>query len=456
MGTTPWSVCEVVSDRSTILILDFSSETNIGDIALQEGLISLLRRHYPGIRLTATTIFGANQTVDTGKHFQTLFLKRDIEVGGALRPTFYPVGELPKNIYLFELLNILGLLFGLLWAMLLNLFPVAAGRILPANYRKTLSLLQEADFIVWKGKNFRNTSWLIEPYRVMSRLYMPIVCHILGKPMACVGVSVWPLTNVLSRTALRAVLSRCVHISVRERASAEALETLFKDAVRKPEIAHYPDLSFALLREQAPKSPPVADAPLSTIALTLVDWTGSGLAARERYIDALVALVEHGVEKYGAEFVVVPQVTKTWEAADYIAEQILSRVNETTRGYMRIAEAEHGVEGVLAIYEKADFLIATRMHSAIFALAVGTPVIAIPYDDGAKWGILDDLGAGAHRIPYYAVTSEALIAEFEAVISNRSAYMTEVNARVREQVALVDQCVLGFRSVMLRRVIGCG
>ena len=437
-----------MTGTKTILILDFSSESNIGDIALQEGLIQLLRRHYPGARLTATTIFGANQTVDARTHFQTLFDNDDIAVGGALRPSFYPIDGEPANTYAFELLNLIGVLLGYCWAGLLRLSPSLASALLPARYRKTLALLQEADFIVWKGKNFRNTKWLIEPYRVLSRLYMPIVCHILGKPMACVGVSVWPLNNPLSRAALRAVLARCEHVSVRERLSGQAVDALFNGAARRPEIAQYPDLSLALLREYTPKPPPADDAPLGTIALTLVDWTGSGLAARERYIAALVALVEHAVEKYAAEFVIVPQVTKTWEAADYIAEQIVSRVSPTAREHIRIAEAEHGVEGVLAFYEKADFLIATRMHSAIFALAVGTPVIAIPYDDGAKWSILDDLGAGPHRIPYHSVTSEALITEFEAVVSDRSAYMTEVSARVREQVALVDQCVLGFEQAM--------
>jgi polysaccharide pyruvyl transferase WcaK-like protein len=436
-----------MNKSKNILMLDMSSESNIGDIALQEGLICLINRHYPDAKLSATTIFGANQLNKSYKHFKKLINSKYIFVGGALRPTFYPTNNKNINIFLFEALNILGLGIGMIWVLLFKFFPSFAYKILPAAYKPTFKLIMEADIIIWKGKNFRNTNWIIEPYRVISRLYMPLVAIVFNKPIGCIGLSIWPLSNFLSRFALRKVLNKCFHVSVRENMSLINLKDIYGKHSPTPNVIKCPDLSFALLKRFTHKpANSSTNLTLNRVALTLVDWKGDGLNARERYIKALVSFIEYSFKRYNVRFEIIPQVTKDWEKADYIVEEILKRVNISIKNNITLVQPEHSVEGVIDYYKKSDFVIATRMHSAIFSLAVGTPIIAIPYDKGAKWSILDDLGYQNHLLPYNLIDGESLINKFEEIIQNRNDFMSIVSKNVKIQIKEVDNCLLCLKS----------
>lgn len=299
--------------------------------------------------------------------------------------------------------------------------------------------------------NFRKRTWLIEPYRVLSRLFMPIACLLYGKTLVCVGVSISHMSNALSRFSLRNVLKCCAHISVREPSSEVELHRLLVNVENGPEMKYYPDISFALLREYEPKAETTGTDTPRSIALTLVDWQDSGLEARSKYIQALVEFIEYAAQEYDARFVIIPQVIKQWEAADYITKKILSNVSNDIRNRISLAKVKHGMNGVVEIYKQSDFLIATRMHSAIFALCIGTPVIAIAYDKGSKWGILNELGCGDYLMHYEAMDGKDLISRFESFCENRADIMRQVRKHVEKQMNLVDECVLGFQKFLSLR-----
>lgn len=431
-----------------VLLLDFSSETNIGDIALQSGLIALLREHFHGIKLNATTIFGANQLTGKDLHFRELNNYPDIRVMGALRPTFYPISRKSSNVYVFEMMNLFGLIAGFIFLTFLHVGGNSTKRIVPHNYHNTWDSIRSAELIIWKGKNFRNTHWLIEPYRVLSRLFMPIVCLVCRKQVVCVGASIWPLNNRVSTYFLKVVLKRCVYVSVRETRSYEEVNRLLLNVTPKPLISLTPDLSFAILRDYEPKMARRDGNNPILISLTVLDWKGFGAERRDNYITALVEFIKYIVKKYDAVCCFVPQVIKGWEPSDFVFDEIIARVDDNTREHITQPEIEHGVQGVIDIYRRSDFLIATRMHSAIFALSVGTPVLAIPYDAGAKWGILGDLGYSDYMINYDLIDGEKIIKLFEQLKQNRQDIMENIQNRIREQMGKVDENVLDFRQLI--------
>ena len=92
----------------------------------------------------------------------------------------------------------------------------------------------------------------------------------------------------------------------------------------------------------------------------------------------------------------------------------------------------------MTIYSRLDFLIATRLHSAIFALAVETPIVAIAYDEGGKWGILDRLGCGNLVVAYSGVNSSMLIQKILGCWANRVEILHEVRKNVVDQIRDVD------------------
>ena len=104
-----------------------------------------------------------------------------------------------------------------------------------------------------------------------------------------------------------------------------------------------------------------------------------------------------------------------------------------------IIQGEPKVRDLLGIYAQLDFLVATRMHSAIFASVVQTPLIAISYDDGGKWSILEELGYSDFIIPYSKVSSSSLIELISSCWQQKDALLEKVHIHVSENIAQVNK-----------------
>ena len=125
------------------------------------------------------------------------------------------------------------------------------------------------------------------------------------------------------------------------------------------------------------------------------------------------SLVRHLLAK-GYKIDVVPQVFYEWEGYNDLLDLIFENVDDMTA--VSIIKDNLAPTELFKQYVNSDFLIATRMHSAIFALTHCTPVVAIPYDSGGKWAILTNMGMNANYIiNYQQVTPEKLITTFNTV-----------------------------------------
>jgi polysaccharide pyruvyl transferase WcaK-like protein len=407
-----------------VVLLDFWSDNNRGDAAMQVGLVRLLRKRLPGARMTLITAYGANQAADVASEFDETGPHVDSIVGG-FRLTAVPFrpGALRRKP-LRRLANLL-----LVGANLL-LFPVwvaasmtsALDRLLPGSLRQSASALRDADIVIWNGRNFRANSTMREPYEMWGLIYNPLVALVARKRVACVGASVWPLRNPLARAMVRTALSKTRFVSLRERESFEsAIDLLGSD---HPHLELSPDLSFAMLSTPPTWSRGSDGQPMPrTLGITLVDWVGSGYPARARYISELRLFLEWFLEFADTRVVIVPQVTYGMEATDLLERELLDGMPTSSitviRGRPRVSE-------LLDLYRGLDILIATRMHSAIFALSQGTPVVTIPYDEGGKWGILEMLGVRDVAVPYRIVRSRALGTKLADVWARREDTRREI------------------------------
>jgi colanic acid/amylovoran biosynthesis protein len=261
---------------------------------------------------------------------------------------------------------------------------------------------------------------------------MPRVCQALGTPLIAVGLSVWPIHGRLTRRLVRSTLAACIHVTARESSSRAEIEDLL--AGRGPAVKQVPDLALAWLSQQEPdQNNSVPDAGALGVAVTLVDWSEFGRATRQDYVFSIAGYLDWLQTRYDLTVRIVPQVTKEWESADAITSDLIGAVSGKTRPAIQVVPPVSDPGDLVAIYRTADLLIATRMHSAIFALAVGTPVIAIPYDIGAKWQILGDLGIGDFLIPYPEITAEGLITRHRRLVTDGSAILDRVRANLEEQ-----------------------
>jgi polysaccharide pyruvyl transferase WcaK-like protein len=397
--------------KPNVVIVDYISEKNRGDAAIHLGLINLIRRSHPNAILSAVSIIGTNQfPYMAGLFDQTQ--NQGIKIFGGMVPTFYPEKTKQQQpAIIFEIKNLIGLFFQLwlLAALKLKIPMRLLFRCIPARYRETFEILNHADLIVIRGRNYRDRKTAtLEVVRILTKTYHLLLCSLLSKKIVLVGASVWDQKSNLAGRMLGNAFKACKMVTVREKWSLVATKRMSK-TFNFPEPILIPDLSFAAFEErdtiiQNRKRVPRSSSP-EVIGITIHDWKTQGVKTRNRYIKSVSGLIQY-YSDLGVKVKIIPQVSVYWEDSAKMLEELMMSV-ETQN--IEVIKGDPSVYELLQLYSSLDLLVATRMHSAIFAAAVNTPIVAIPYDKGGKWGIVEELGYRDYLINYDEVTPEILI-----------------------------------------------
>lgn len=413
-------------------MLDFASEKNRGDAVLQLALIRLTRKYFRDAELVICTVYGANQFPEALIHFEYSSKEKTIkEIVGGLMPTYYPISE--KDVVCNEYIQLIKKAFSLLLstliilALIIKIPSYLVMKFLPYNFRHTFKHFMEADLVIWNGRNLHGPGFLMELYSIFTLLFHPIICMLLKKPIACVKTSVWQLKNPLARIIIKILFKKLIFISVREENSMENLKKILGESNIGNTIV-LPDLSLYILRPLSKKVIKKHDNKNKKlkIGLTLMDWRWHGLEARRQYVCVIRNFLRYLIKEFNADVIVIPQVTKIEENVNSILCDILRNMNYNEINKIHILRKELSLKELLEIYANIDFLIATRMHSAIFALSVGTPTLAIAYDQGAKWGIFKMLGAENIVLNYKGINEQLIINKFKWIWSNRKILINTV------------------------------
>lgn len=412
-----------------ILLLDFWSDHNRGDAAMQIALVDMVREHAPSAELTVMAAYGANQWPAFRPEFDETEPRVDGIVGG-FRPTFVPFdSKLLRRPLPRKALNGLGALSAVLLLPLLALAVRRSrwDRLLPRSLRAPVRAVRDADLILWNGRNFRSDSARREPYEIWTLLYNPLVAAFSAAPIATIGLSIWPLRRRISRWMLGGVLKRVSFASAREQSSFERAQRLV-GRKRADRVHLLPDLSLGAI-PLPDETVDRADGPATPkrIGVTLVDWVNGGYDARDRYVRALRGAIGTWLEDPDVTVSIIPQVTYDMEATATIEADVLEGLPAER---VTIVAGTPTVQSLVEGYSTLDLLVATRMHSAIFATVQGTPVVTIPYDEGGKWGILDMLGARDIDVPFRIATTELLQAKIDDAWGRRHATREEVRRRL--------------------------
>ncbi|MCW3982386.1 MAG: polysaccharide pyruvyl transferase family protein [Candidatus Bathyarchaeota archaeon] len=442
------------SQRFNILITNFWTERNKGDAALQISLIRMLREQFGDAKITVCSAFGANQINLARKETCFSFDESIDDFVGGLQPTYH---ETETASHRNNLLNNIKLKIRALFTLSLTLFFLAnlaigvpsrlLSHMLPPSFRKTLQAYSDAHLIVMRPKNIREPSYLTGPLYLYYVYYPALVGLLMHKPVVFVGGSVWPLKNPLSVALTRFVFERLFLITVREHLSYVNLTRGLR--IKNTHVYEFPDLSFYMLNDFNKRLKTIRMSEKPLIGLTIVDWIDRGETARQAYLKSLQALILYVARKYEAQFVVLPQVT-------FAPQETTAILKKLTAGecanYIQVIRSELSVEALLKLYSRLDFLVATRLHSAVFASSVGVPILAITYEGGPKArGILGALGL-KDSIVDYAVEPSVLISRFEELWSKR----TQVTATAQENFPKLYQNVTNHVLVMKQRLAETG
>lgn len=412
-----------------VVLLDFASEKNRGDAAMQVSLIQLSKKYFNQCTLSVITVFGTNQHPECLSQFDHTYPEygADILYYGGFLTTFDTITQARRmNKYQERFGRIACLLSAYFFIILLfcRIPYVLWSWLVPKPKQQTLRILREADYIIWNGRNFRGYTVLGELLHVLRLLVHPLICISLNKPMVCLGASVWELKSNLSKKILLFVFGRCQSVTLRERFSYEYISKLVKDRGDITRYEHVPDLSLYLLSQFSFSDTSVSSG--INITMTIVGRREVGSEVLyDQYIQQHRKLITHLIQERQVHFTIVPQVIFEAESNNDTIESIFQDISPK---YYRNIKEVLSVEGLTEIYGRSDILVASRMHSAIFALTQNVPVLAIAYDEGAKWNILTDMGSPADSlIKMSDISSVDLISHFNTIYEQKDEICKQVS-----------------------------
>lgn len=424
-----------------ILILNAHSAQNAGDLAILRESIACMRRAFPGADVTIAMNDDLSGLLPADAVFVGSFTRWMMRVDAR--------GEWRWRKSLVPLYALLLILSSLAYRLAgLQLLPRLPER------RELLRAYYAADVVVVIGGGHLYARHAANI--AFAWLWLGIALAVLmGKPLIFLPQSFGPLPGAIQQGMLRWLLSRGALVVAREYRS---LRLLAEIGLRR-RVLVLPDLAFADESTDSPVLLVPEVAALTTagqpmIGLTLMDWQGQNPQFRNQrsYEEAVLALMRHVRERYDARVVLFAQCTGPTAAHDdrLIARRLLAEARSQGIDGVYFVDAALSPEQLKVAYERLDLLVATRMHSAIFALSRNVPALAIGYLYKSV-GIMEMLGLERHALDIATIDAEALCAAFDVLWSERVEIRQRLSMRIPAFQSTLDHLPLLIRRSVEER-----
>jgi colanic acid/amylovoran biosynthesis protein len=338
-------------------------------------------------------------------------------------------------------------MMGLLWMLPASLTPVVTQRLFkrtwfgltPASWRELMEAYLRADLVVSKPGGFLYSSG--RGVTLLVSLYSLTLALLAGKALYLFPQSIGPFLFGWECRLLRVVLSKARQVMVREPISANQLNQC---GLSSQQFKLMPDMAFAF--KGAPPAEalgwlkahgidPAAGQPLMGMTAINWGWQNPRFTAQARYEKAFAAAARYFVEELGGKVALFPQVTGPLSSQD---DRVPARRIAQLAGHL--GDAITVIEEVLppemlkAAYGFMDIFIGTRMHSNIFALSQGVPVIAIGYQHKTS-GIARMTGVEDWAVEIGALDERLMVEKLQRLWVQRQA----VGDHIREVMPAIIQ-----------------
>lgn len=324
-----------------VLITNVFGPLNRGDHELFQELI----RHFDGADVSLSAI--ARDPELSKRHFPSV--------------TFYE--QLGKASRGNKLKQVLTRIFYLVASFIYPYNKSLAARLLPTSQYGALNAMKEADLVVGCAGGYIEDSSL----SLYPQLAQLLLAGRLRKELLLAPVSLGPVRKKVPKLLAKRALQGCSKIFVRELHSKR-----FCDVLDVPtELAN--DLAFLNQVESAAHS--IDGTAAKHICATVIKWSFPGAAnpeeALESYCQRFALVLNKLAYETGLPIKLIVQVENDLPAIERVAELCNAECE-----IMRDAKSPELIKQLL---RESFCLLASRFHSAVFALTVGCPVIALAY-----------------------------------------------------------------------------
>ena len=264
-------------------------------------------------------------------------------------------------------------------------------------------------------------------HSIVTLIFNFLLCLRSKKKFILAPQSIGPVKSKLYVLILKKILKRCDYIFTRETYSYDFC--IQKLGLDKNKISNVMDMAFydrTILHSKF-----ITELPKRFIATTLIHWlypnSKSPNTEYIHYLDELSKFYIKIVTENDLDIIVLKQIEDFGDRIgdDLIYEKLAKRLPNNIKSRVRLINEFLSPEEMKGVISKADAFIGSRMHSNIFALTCGIPVIAISYQPKTEY-IMKSLGLGEFSIPINEI-SEAELSKKYRNISNYPQYFELMN-----------------------------
>jgi len=198
-----------------------------------------------------------------------------------------------------------------------------------------------------------------------------MIAYTLRKPFYIYAQGIGPLEQRVSQILVKYALSKADYISVRDKESAQLLQTLGIqgniDLVPDPVMGmkYDPSLNRSWLEKTG-----LSNEPFITVALR--DWPSAGFpVCKGKVVEALDRFVSDG--EYRVVF-----LPMHGEHDDVFSREIVDAMKNSSR--VHIFPYNASIEEKISIIGASSLLFGMRLHALIFAALAHTPMVGLSYD----------------------------------------------------------------------------
>lgn len=402
--------------RPRIALLTPYTGANLGDASIQDAVIANLRRRLPGAQFSGICM---NCDNFVKKHGVAAFpLLAHLQFDG-----IYPGKEwkLPNERDRHRSKWVSEIMTTIKHVPVLSQCHKVASRSwhLAARISKEIGhavtayrFLHTHDLLVVSGGGQLGEEWGGPWQHPFGLFKWAVLARIARVPYIVLSVGVDKLGSKTSKVFVSAALRMACYRSYRDQNSKNIVTGLVRQSAKDPVV---PDLAFSLPSSDLP--PPARIRAIArgrkVIAISPIAYGKPGMwwfcdrALYDRYVRE-IAQVASQLLRRGCFLVMV--YSSLGDDESVIAE-ILGRLDEDSK--QKLVEQLHVAtietwRDLVATLRDADFLIASRLHSAILGFVSETPTVAISSGAKVDW-LMKELGQAAYLLQISDFTSEDVI-----------------------------------------------
>jgi len=407
-----------------VLIVNVWSDKNRGDSIITLNTVYLLKRFFPESKIMACSLIGFNEI----NAIKDEDLSRTSRIVLSVLGNFFPSSYLSTiktanskvlaspSVSLRRIGVVINRLVKVFYGVVLLFLSFShlikyIKHLFPSELKRTIDGFLWADFVVIKGGGYLKSTKISDIYGIFFYLYPALFSMALKKPYVFLGHSIWDIEHKFSRFLFGFIARKAILLTLREKYSY-----VYMRKFGLKNIKCLPDLAF--LKTFSPKEVHQTDLvfPKPLIGVTVRNWhfpkSNSPQVFLEKYIAAIITFINYVVE-HGYSVLIIPHTITKLNIGEN--DMVISRLiaDRTRSSHVRLLDtSKMSIEELFGVYSRLDLLVATRTHSAIFALHAGVPTILISYSGPKALGIMERLGLEDYVLDIYTISFESLVESF--------------------------------------------